>query len=156
MTFVQLYPSYREIYLFEPSESSFSDSRINLSGHQRISFFQKGLWDKSEILSFDDSLGNASRLSKSGGKSIQTVTLESVIRNKVDFIKLDIEGAEHKALMGAKELICRFRPFLAICVYHNQDDFVRIPELVLSYDPTYKVYLRHYSQGVLETVMYFI
>lgn len=45
---------------------------------------------------------------------------------------------------------------MAICVYHDQRDFWRIPERVLSYVGDYDVHLRHYTEGVLETVMYFI
>lgn len=41
---------------------------------------------------------------------------------KIDFIKMDIEGAEMKALQGAKQLIQRCRPKMAVCTYHNAED----------------------------------
>ncbi|WP_425281358.1 FkbM family methyltransferase [Pectobacterium odoriferum] len=69
---------------------------------------------------------------------------------------MDIEGYEINALKGAKETILRFHPKLAICAYHKVDDFFTIPELVLSYRNDYKVYMRHYTEGLLETVYYFI
>ncbi len=155
-TFVGLYPHYRDIYLFEPNTSSFSVAKDALAGRERVHFYQKGLWDKSETLYFDNSRGNASKLSHEGKISIETVTLDSVIPGGVDFIKLDLEGAEYRALIGAESLIKRFRPVLAVCVYHDQKDFIRIPELLFSFDSSYKVYVRHYTQGVLETVMYFV
>lgn len=69
---------------------------------------------------------------------------------------MDIEGAEYNALMGAKNHITKYNPVLAVCIYHNQADFIVIPKLVLSLNKKYKVYLRHYTQGVFETVMYFV
>ena len=45
---------------------------------------------------------------------------------------------------------------LAIAVYHDIVDFWRIPEYVLSLRPNYQIYLRHYTEGWSETVMYFV
>ena len=69
---------------------------------------------------------------------------------------MDIEGAEENAIRGGEKLIKKYKPKLAICVYHQQRDFLKIPELILSYNSDYKIYLRHYTQGVFETVMYFV
>jgi hypothetical protein len=79
-----------------------------------------------------------------------------LINQKVDFIKLDIEGAEQDALCGAKETIKKYTPILAICIYHKAQDWYKIPQIVLDINPNYKLYLRHYMEGIYETVMYFI
>jgi len=71
-------------------------------------------------------------------------------------IKLDIEGAEFEAITGAANHIHRHTPRIAVCVYHNQSDFWRIPERILELNDHYKIYLRHYSEGILETVMFFV
>lgn len=56
---------------------------------------------------------------------------------RVDFIKMDIEGAEQKAIFGARETLARYRPRMAICVYHLPDDPVTIPKLVQQAVPAY-------------------
>ena len=69
---------------------------------------------------------------------------------------MDIEGGELKALQGAKKLIAQFKPRLAISVYHRFSDFWVIPKEILSLSVDYKIYLRHYTEGVDETVMFFV
>ena len=155
-TFADIYPNYKKIYYFEPNEPEMISSKEHLRNLQNIYFYQKGLWNKNDNLYFDNSLGNASRLSSDGCLQIQTVTLDKVINTKIDFIKLDIEGAEYQAIIGGKQTIQKHKPQMAVCVYHNQSDFIRIPKLLLDYNPDYKIYLRHYTQGVCETVMYFV
>ena len=66
------------------------------------------------------------------------------------------EGAECDAIEGAREHVTASRPKLAVSVYHDQRDFWRVPETVLKIDDSYKIYLRHYTEGPLETVMYFV
>ena len=154
--FIEKFPDYDSVFYFEPNESTFIKSKERLSIFRNIHFFQKGLWNKSDKLIFDNSLGSASRLSTEGTVNISTVALDEIITTGIDLIKLDIEGAEYNALIGAKKLIQNYKPALAICVYHNQNDFIQIPKLILSFRSDYKILLRHYTQGVFETVMYFI
>jgi FkbM family methyltransferase len=154
--FTEKYPDYRNIWYFEPNALSLESSKKRLSGMNNVKFFNKGLWNKRETLYFDNSLGPASRVSDKGNTSIEAVTLDEAVNDRVSYIKLDIEGAEYNAIKGSENIIRKFSPKLAVCVYHNQQDFLRIPELILSYNPDYRLFLRHYTQGVFETVMYFI
>lgn len=68
------------------------------------------------------------------GDRVQTITLDDyVIRtglDRVDYIKMDIEGAEVLALQGARETIRHFRPRLAVCLYHKWDDAFTIPAAI--------------------------
>lgn len=74
--------------------------------------------------------------------------------DKVDFIKMDIEGAELNALMGAKQILQRDKPNLAICIYHNCIDFITIPEFLRKLDLGYKFYTGHHRPWYAETVIY--
>ncbi len=58
---------------------------------------------------------------------------------RIDFIKADIEGAERNMLCGAKEILKRFEPKLAICTYHLPDDKEVLEKIVLEANPNYKV-----------------
>lgn len=154
--FSELYPNYKKIYYFEPSELSYKNSKNNLIGLDRITMFKKGLWNKPEIIFFDDTLGNASKFSTDGKAEIETTTIDEIVNEKIDYIKLDLEGAEYNALLGAENTIKKYHPSIAVCVYHNQLDFIRIPKLLTSFNPDYRIYFRHYTQGVCESVMYFV
>jgi hypothetical protein len=59
--------------------------------------------------------------------------------NRVDFIKMDIEGAEVAALMGAEGTLAKQRPRLALAGYHNQEDSETIPAVVWAAWPGYRV-----------------
>jgi hypothetical protein len=72
----------------------------------------------------------------------------------VDFIKMDIEGAEMQALRGAEESIRRFRPKMAITVYHSLEDFWEIPKWIAQLGLGYRFYLRHFTIHQEETVLF--
>jgi hypothetical protein len=67
---------------------------------------------------------------------------------------MDIEGAEQLALEGAIETIKRFKPKLAIAIYHNMDQFVNVPIWINKLDLGYKLYLDHFSIYSGETVVF--
>ena len=89
-----------------------------------------------------------------GEDEIEIDTIDHIVEGRVDFIKMDIEGAEYDALMGAKDAICRDKPLLAICVYHKRDDLLTIPKLIKSFSEEYSFYLRAYSRHSIEIVLY--
>ena len=75
-------------------------------------------------------------------RQVTLVTLDDDISEEVSFIKMDIEGAEIEAIEGAERHIREDHPTMAICTYHRYDHMWRIPELILSYNPNYKLYMR--------------
>ena len=86
---------------------------------------------------------------------VEMVALDDLLANKKPtFIKMDIEGGEYEALKGAEKIVREQHPKLAISVYHLPRDIFDIPALILSYYPDYKLYLRHYSPFVEETILY--
>jgi FkbM family methyltransferase len=80
--------------------------------------------------------------------------LESGRIEKLDFIKMDIEGAELPALRGAEKSIRRFKPDMAITVYHSLEDFWQIPQYLESLNLGYMFYLRHFTIHAEETVLF--
>lgn len=73
---------------------------------------------------------------------------------KLDLVKMDIEGAELPALKGAEKSIRRFKPDMAITVYHSLEDFWQIPQYLDSLNLGYSFYLRHFTIHSEETVLF--
>ncbi|MDR2651595.1 MAG: hypothetical protein LBC68_04690, partial [Prevotellaceae bacterium] len=63
-------------------------------------------------------------------------------------------GAELKALYGAEKTIKKYKPKLAICVYHRKEDLITIPQYIKLLRDDYCLFLRHYSDFFAETVLY--
>lgn len=80
--------------------------------------------------------------------------MDEEIQEKVTFIKMDIEGSEIPALNGAKNIILRDKPKLAICIYHKPDDLWKIPLMLKDWVPEYRMHLRHYGRRYYGTVLY--
>jgi FkbM family methyltransferase len=91
-------------------------------------------------------------------EGLPTRTIDSLVRSneieRIDFIKMDIEGSELGALRGGENSLRRWRPRLAISLYHRPEDFVEIPLWLKSLDCGYRFYLDHYSIHQEETVLY--
>lgn len=79
--------------------------------------------------------------------------VESRNIKKIDFIKMDIEGAELDALLGAARTLRCFRPRLAIALYHNREDLYTIPSFLESLNLGYSFYLKHPTAAGFETVL---
>lgn len=156
LIFSNHFPNYRKIYFFEPSIINLKKAKKNLSRLENIEFYNIGLSDKNGKEFFLDNYGSASCINENGKNEIQLNTFDNLIEERVDFIKMDIEGYELSALKGCQKQISEYKPILALAIYHNAYDFWKIPELVLSYNNDYKLYIRHYTEGWSETVMYFI
>ena len=106
-------------------------------------------------LRFDSGRGAASGLSTAGQEFVQAVALDEALAGfRPTLIKMDIEGAEHGALLGARGLIERHRPGLAICVYHRPQDLWEIPRLVQSWNLGYRFYLRAHRHNGFDLVLY--
>ncbi|MEP6596774.1 MAG: FkbM family methyltransferase [Ginsengibacter sp.] len=127
-----------------------------------IELVSNPVWKESgkEVFFLDN--GPASRVSLDffeayTGKTT-TLTIDDFVDSsglkKVDFIKMDIEGSETNALKGATETIKKFRPKLAIAVYHSSEDFDSIPRFIDSLGAGYKFYLSHATIYGEETMLF--
>ena len=122
---------------------------------KNVILYSCGVWNRLEQLKFNSGQGSGSILSEEGSSVIQCVALDDVLSDFIPtFIKMDIEGAEYEALLGARKIIEDHRPDLAISVYHSIIDFCRIPLLIHSWDLGYKFYLRCHEDFNQEVVLY--
>lgn len=150
---------FNYIYGFEPDKQNFSKLTKNIAymDFNRIKLFNAGLYSKSGEISFDSHGNSASAISDTGTDRISLIRLDDVVEeHKPTYIKLDIEGAEEEALYGMKNTILEFHPKLAISIYHKAADLWELPLLIRSLSASYNIYMRHYSNGLHETVCYAI
>ncbi|KMT22636.1 FkbM family methyltransferase [Clostridium cylindrosporum] len=147
-----------KIALFEPDNNNFHKLRINLN-KSRVAkeeiLFPCGVWKTTEILQFESGNQTTSSISDNGGSFIQCIALDEVLRDfKPTFIKMDIEGAEYEALLGAENMIKQYTPDLAISVYHRVEHMWNIPLLIRQFNSNYKFYLRSHAIHGMETILY--
>lgn len=71
---------------------------------------------------------------------------------KPDFVKMDLEGYETVALLGAKNIIQKYQPRIAICLYHKFSDMWEIPMLLKSFCPQYSFWCKK-SHPLFEFVL---
>ena len=149
--------NYGKIYCFEPDKKACMDLINSIKSKNHIEIIQKGAWDVRDSLYMEeDSKHGTSKVADVGNYIIDLAPIDECIQEgeKITYIKMDIEGAEVRALQGARRIICENKPKLAICVYHKNEDFLDIPKMILSFVPEYKLYLRHHNVSGTETVLY--
>jgi len=150
--------SYEKIVAFEPNVQLYENCVNKLKNSNNLHIYPLGLWNETNELNFGE-FGANSRIVEnySKGIKIKTVRLDDILNeDKVTYIKMDIEGAELRALEGAQQTILKYRPKLAICLYHKPEDIWEIPNYILSLHTDYKLVIRHYSFYHSETVLYAI
>ncbi|QTH42267.1 FkbM family methyltransferase [Cohnella sp. LGH] len=148
---------YDKIYAFEPDTTNYRNcqSIIYREEIRNIELLNAGVWSRDDRLQFDARGDSASSIDSEGVNSINVRSIDSVLQGaRATFIKMDIEGAELEALKGARETIVKYRPRLAICVYHKPEDMLEIQLFLQSLVPDYQFYIRHYSFADNETVLY--
>jgi FkbM family methyltransferase len=155
-----------KVYSFEFIPTNLDIFKKNLEQNPNLSpvitLIENPLWDKSDIKLFYKDAGPGSRVSFNNDPNMSDTVLTLSIDNfvtkknvqKVSFIKMDIEGAESKALAGAEQTIRKFRPKLAIALYHSLSDFEIIPKWINNLNLGYTFYLGHFSIHAEETILF--
>jgi FkbM family methyltransferase len=160
--FADVVGSRGHVYVFDPlpKHCAIMQDQLALNPElgARISIFAAGLADQvNDVapLADDGVIDPGARLVAA---SVPTTTIDEVVARedlpRVDFIKMDIEGSELSALGGAEATLHRWRPKLAISLYHRPEDFFAIPLWIDQLGCGYRLYLDHYSIHHEETVLY--
>ena len=150
---------------FIPSNLEIMQNNFNINPalKDRITVLDHALWNESDLPIYYIDNGPGSKVSLSPQvndewEQTSTLTIDDLVQRKnlprVDFIKMDIEGAEVLALQGAINTLKSFRPKLAISLYHQLSDFLDIPEFLASLDLGYRFYIRHFTIYAEETVLF--
>ena len=166
--FANLVGNNGKVFSFEfiPENIAIYKKNLDINPHLKdiISIVQNPLYDVSNKKVKVLLEGPGSKIVKDYDNNFtyeyNTITIDDFVINnnikKIDLIKMDIEGSEQKALNGAINTIKRFRPKLAICVYHEKNDYYEVPFLLkkLLKDYNYKYYFDHFTLGIGESVIF--
>lgn len=150
--------NYQSIVCFEPVEE-FHQRLEKRSRGKKVIALRAGVYKESTTLQFNAEAGKGSSISSNAQNtiSVPVLAIDDVPECKnATFIKMDVEGSELDALKGAKQTILNNKPKLAICLYHRPKDFIEIPKWIHTLVPEYKLYVRHHSFSINETVLYAI
>lgn len=151
----------RKVYAFEPDRNNYliCKKKIENNAWRNINLVNAGLWREEMYVEFEG-IGTAGahmvESGKESGERVKVVSLDCAVdrKDKVTFVKLDIEGAELAALQGARRILLENKPKLAVCLYHKKEDYWQIPYYLKTLVPEYRFYIRHYSNYSAETVLY--
>ena len=158
-SFIKNYKEYKKIYTYEPSKENIEKCRETLKEYKNISLKPFGVGKKEDTIFFTQSGSSSSFMADPNidKEEVKITSLDVDIKEPVSFIKMDVEGSEIDAIIGAKRHIKNDHPKLAICVYHIISDIWEIPKLIYAVNPQYKFYIRHYREDQnWETVLYAI
>jgi len=144
---------FKNIYAFEPDDKSYIQlsKYLNKLADDRIINNKIGLGKDKKKLYFTNEGNLQSKITNKSKTLIKIIPIDSL-----KYIKLDIEGFEKQALMGAKKTIAQHKPKLAICLYHHIEDLWEIPYLIKKFNKNYKFYIRHYTNFLFDTICYAI
>lgn len=148
---------YKKIIAFEPQKELYNELIRNINNNQvlNIDTYNLGCWKEKAKLNFSYENLGASHIDDCGEFEIDVNSLDNMFSDvPISFIKMDIEGAEKEVIIGAQSIIKKYKPKLAVCVYHKIKDIYEIPLMLKKIVPEYRIYLRHHNRYVTETVCY--
>jgi len=159
--FIERYPKFRSIVAIEPDQMNYQNLQSYIASlpsefATRVSALNYAVGSTRGVVQFNET-GSAASSVGSGALSVNCLPLDEILSDtQPTFIKMDIEGAETNALLGARGVIEKYAPVLAICLYHKQEHLWEIPLLLQSFNDQYRFILRRYSDQCWESVCYAI
>lgn len=151
---------FKRYYAFELNKETYGQLVQNVAGQwgiyaDKFVLVNKGVSECTETIYYSED-GEGSHISSEGNAEGEVVALDDYFgeKSEVTFIKMDIEGAEMQALRGADKLISQNLPKLAVCLYHKTEDMWEIPLYIKQHWSEYKIYIRHHTDLLNETVCY--
>lgn len=135
---------YKRITALEPNAKNFKKLQQNCEHLKNIDLWQLGAYSKNTVVEFNNKAGRNSAMAQNGVKT-QVAAVDSILCGMAPgYIKADVEGADRETLLGMKNTLKMFRPKLNFSAYHRFEDIFRLPILINSINPEYKIYLRHH------------
>ena len=173
---------YKKIFALEPDKQNFQKlkNKIARNAWENIEIYNCASWSSEDVLKFsgDAQSSTGNRLSADGEIWVKANSIDAILgvncigtKSETDktaichndgdillggaiLIKMDVEGAELESLKGAQNTLLKYKPQLAICIYHSDEDMLSIAEYIHEWMPDYKMYVRHHTCNLGDTVLY--
>ena len=152
-----------KIYAFEPDDANRAALELRLKrlksewrmNHDDLIVIPAAVGAQTGNVCFKE-ISMASYISDTGEKNIEIYTLDDFFKDKLSpsLIKADIEGEEQNMISGAAKLIKNHKPKMAISIYHDPTDFVKLPEMIKELNVSYNFAVRTHSSCYEDTVLY--
>lgn len=151
------------VYTFDPMPNHIKACRHNFAQnprHSEITCFCAGLSDRvfDAPPQTDESEVVDPGFSDIANGQFSLTTIDHLVQTgaiaRVDFIKMDVEGSEMRALKGAEACLRRFKPRLALSIYHYPLHFFQLVLFLDSLKLGYRFYVDHYTIHAEESVLY--
>ena len=154
-----------KIFTFEFFDDNLNILKENFSHNKELAdniiLTEQPVYNKSnKILYLNHACADITTLTenKNNLQQYKTICIDDFVEGKkiekTDFIKMDIEGCELKALQGAVNTLKKYKPKLAIAAYHKYEDYYEIPKFLNELNLGYKFYFANYTLGFTDTVIY--
>lgn len=135
---------YLEIIALEPDVKTFRKLEAFADGMHDVELHRKAVYSFGGTVNFNSAAGRQSSIGKNGVET-ESVTVDELCRGReITYIKMDVEGAEIDAILGARETLFTQKPKLNIALYHKFTDIFEIPLLIHSINPDYKFHIRRH------------
>jgi FkbM family methyltransferase len=153
---------FQHIFALEPdpqNRKALEATTKNMGLEDRVTVIPYAVGEQNGLVSFA-STGTVTSQIVEGGEhslSVECRRLDDISWPVTPtYIKMDIEGAEPRAIIGATDLLRRHHPILVVCTYHRTEHLWQIPNLIRSIAPEYNLFLRRYAEECWEGVCYAI
>lgn len=152
---------FGKIYAFEPDEINCRRLEQYVAGlgnesSSKVEMYNAAVGDSRGKIGFNATGDMSASFTDVGAVQVDVLRLDEIV--KIDgapvFLKLDVEGAELAALKGAKELIRRARPLVALSVYHRPDDLWQLPLYLEALSSGYRFFLRTQGEDGMDVICY--
>ncbi|CRF31708.1 methyltransferase [Brachyspira suanatina] len=149
-----------KIYAFEPDINAFETLKVMKEKYKLNNVILENILfsNKNETIDFVSMTPNTPAV------KMKAITIDEFVESnnieRIDYLKMDVEGAEKHILEGALNTIKKFRPSLAIAVYHGgelfMEDFYKVPVFIKEITENYEYYIRTFSPWGGETILFCI
>lgn len=150
LKFYEKFPLSR-IIAVEPDKRNFRKLTENTAHIKNISYYNALVSERDGTVALDNNKGRGAHESEKGSLFTEALTVdtlcekEGLTADRQLVIKFDVEGNELKALSGAEKTIRELSPVIVAACYHRSEDYFTLPMKLLSINPSYKIYMRHYK-----------
>jgi len=124
---------------------------------QGIKVIPMAAWSRNTRLKFEEVRFGMIQVTESPEGMLEAAPIDAAVTERVDFLKMDIEGAEAEALTGCEELLRRWLPDLAIAAYHRPEDIVSIWRQINAFgysSQDFSFHFGHYSDCLDDSILY--